>query len=71
MTIELKPDQEKIIREQLASGRYRSVDEVLDTALSNLPHGEDSTFNARRPDGRGALAKKTLRSCSQNPRSRV
>ena len=42
MTIEPKPDQEKIIREQLASGRYRSVDEVLDTALSNLPHGEDS-----------------------------
>ena len=61
MTIELKPDQEKIIREQLASGRYRSVDEVLDTALSNLPHGEDSgvqrqvVHRERRP-GQKSLA---------------
>jgi Arc/MetJ-type ribon-helix-helix transcriptional regulator len=47
MTIELKPDQEKIIRDQLASGRYRSVDELLDTALSRLLHGEDSGLGAR------------------------
>jgi Arc/MetJ-type ribon-helix-helix transcriptional regulator len=38
MTIELKPEQEQIIQEHLASGLYRSVEEVLDTALANLPH---------------------------------
>ena len=48
MTIELKPDQERIIKEQLASGRYRSVDEVLDTALSQLPRDEPSDPGARR-----------------------
>ena len=42
MTIQLKPDQERIINEQIASGRYCSVEEVLDTALSSLPH-EDRT----------------------------
>ncbi|HEV1283743.1 MAG TPA: hypothetical protein VNU44_00465 [Bryobacteraceae bacterium] len=37
MTVELKPEQEQIIRQQLASGRYGSVEEVLDTALASLP----------------------------------
>jgi Arc/MetJ-type ribon-helix-helix transcriptional regulator len=38
MTVDLKPEQERIIREQLATGQFRSVDEVLTTALSRLPH---------------------------------
>jgi putative addiction module CopG family antidote len=38
MTIELKPEQERMIQEQLASGLYRSVEEVLTTALASLPH---------------------------------
>ena len=38
MTVELKPEQERIIQEQLASGRFNSVDEVLTTALASLPH---------------------------------
>ena len=38
MTIELKPEQEQIIQRQLASGLYRSVEEVLTSALANLPH---------------------------------
>ena len=48
MTIELRPDQERIIREQLATGRYRSVDDVLDTALSGLPHNTQSDPAGRR-----------------------
>ena len=60
MTIELKPDQEKIIREQLATGRYRSVDEVLDTALSNLPHGEDSAVQRGEPRRRRRPGQKSL-----------
>jgi Arc/MetJ-type ribon-helix-helix transcriptional regulator len=37
MTVKLKPEQERIIRQQLASGNFKSVDEVLDTALASLP----------------------------------
>jgi Arc/MetJ-type ribon-helix-helix transcriptional regulator len=40
MTVELKPEQERIIQEQLARGRFKSVDEVLSAALSRLPNGE-------------------------------
>ena len=37
MTVELKPEHEQIIRQQLANGHFTSVDEVLDTALASLP----------------------------------
>ena len=37
MTIELKPEQEQIIRQHIASGQFKSVDEVLSTALASLP----------------------------------
>ncbi len=46
MTVELKPEQEQMIQEQLASGQFRSVDEVLTTALSRLPHKHRSNHNA-------------------------
>jgi Arc/MetJ-type ribon-helix-helix transcriptional regulator len=38
VTIELKPEQERIIVEQLASGHYRSAEEVISTALARLPY---------------------------------
>ena len=47
MTIELKPEQERIIQEHLASGRFRSVEEILDTALSNLPHERQGRRGSR------------------------
>lgn len=40
MTICLKPEQQRIIEDHIASGRYLSIDEVLDTALSRLPGAE-------------------------------
>jgi Arc/MetJ-type ribon-helix-helix transcriptional regulator len=46
VTIELKPEQERIIQEQLASGNFRSVDEVLATALARLPHDRRSNRSA-------------------------
>jgi Arc/MetJ-type ribon-helix-helix transcriptional regulator len=36
VTIELKPGQERIIQEEIRSGHFRSVDEVLDYALAAL-----------------------------------
>ena len=48
MTIELKPEQELIIRQQLASGLYGSVEEVLDTALAGLRHDRRFNWEHRR-----------------------
>jgi Arc/MetJ-type ribon-helix-helix transcriptional regulator len=45
VTIDLKPEQEQIIRQQLASGLYGSVEEVLDTALASLPN--DARFDPK------------------------
>ena len=36
MTINLKPEQERIIRAEIDSGHFRSPDEVLDHALAAL-----------------------------------
>jgi Arc/MetJ-type ribon-helix-helix transcriptional regulator len=46
MTVELKPELERIIQEQLASGQFKSVDEVLTSALSRLPHRRRSNRTA-------------------------
>jgi putative addiction module CopG family antidote len=40
MTINLKPEQEKIIREEIESGHFRSADEVIDHALASLKEKE-------------------------------
>jgi Arc/MetJ-type ribon-helix-helix transcriptional regulator len=48
MTVELKPGHERIIREQLASGQFQSVDEVFTTALSSLPHDRRFDRETRR-----------------------
>ena len=36
MTIQLKPEQERIIQEEIQSGHFHSADEVLDHALAAL-----------------------------------
>ena len=36
MTIELKPEQERIILEEIRNGRFHTPDEVLDHALAAL-----------------------------------
>ena len=36
MTIELNDDLERLVREQLVSGRFKSIDEVLSSALTEL-----------------------------------
>jgi Arc/MetJ-type ribon-helix-helix transcriptional regulator len=40
MTVELKPELERKIQEQLANGQFNSVDEVLAAALDRLPSKE-------------------------------
>ncbi len=48
MTIELKLEQERIIQQRLASGHFRSVEEVLSTALASLPEVDDVDQDGRR-----------------------
>jgi Arc/MetJ-type ribon-helix-helix transcriptional regulator len=36
MTIKLKPEQERILREALHKGRFDSVDDALDAALKSI-----------------------------------
>ena len=40
MTINLKPEQERIIQAEIDSGHFRSSDEVLDHALAALREKE-------------------------------
>ncbi len=52
MTIQLKPEQERIIQEEIQSGHFRSPDEVLDHALAALrekSNGAQATSAPLRP----------------------
>jgi Arc/MetJ-type ribon-helix-helix transcriptional regulator len=48
VTIELKPEHERIIEQQLATGNFKSVDEVLATALASLPRDRRFDLESRR-----------------------
>jgi Arc/MetJ-type ribon-helix-helix transcriptional regulator len=52
MTIKLKPEQERIIQAEIASGHYRTADEVLDHALE--------TLKKKKHDRRDATGRKNL-----------
>ena len=52
MTIQLKPEQERIIQEEIQSGHFRSPDEVLDHALAALrekSNGAQATVTPPQP----------------------
>ena len=50
MTIHLKPEQERIIQEEIRSGHFRSADDVLDHALAALREKEQRAQSADKPD---------------------
>jgi Arc/MetJ-type ribon-helix-helix transcriptional regulator len=47
-TIKLKPEQERIIQAEIASGHFRSADEVLDHALAALEEKKPNRQSGRR-----------------------
>jgi Arc/MetJ-type ribon-helix-helix transcriptional regulator len=49
MTIELKPEQERIIEEEIRSGHFGSPDEVLDYALAALREKEHKAEPPKNP----------------------
>lgn len=48
MTIELKPEQERIIREEIQSGHFRNAEEVLDHALAALREKNSSVVSTAK-----------------------
>jgi Arc/MetJ-type ribon-helix-helix transcriptional regulator len=46
MTIELTPQQERILRDSIQQGRFRSMDEALDEALRSLSTFTDASAAA-------------------------
>jgi Arc/MetJ-type ribon-helix-helix transcriptional regulator len=55
MTITLTPEHERIIQAQLATGEFRSVDEILEKALAPLKsHSADESTPDDRAKARAA-----------------
>jgi Arc/MetJ-type ribon-helix-helix transcriptional regulator len=57
MTVELTPQQERILRDAIEQGRFRSVDEALDEALRSLSTSVDASV-AERCLSRSAAAER-------------
>jgi Arc/MetJ-type ribon-helix-helix transcriptional regulator len=58
MMVELKPEQERRIEELMRSGRFHSLDELLDQALEKVSAGEpslDTTQEERKRRARNAV----------------
>jgi Arc/MetJ-type ribon-helix-helix transcriptional regulator len=49
MTIDLKPEHERIIQAEIASGHFRNPEEVLDHALAALQEKEHKTKSVVPP----------------------
>jgi hypothetical protein len=54
MTIELKPEQERILKEALRQGRFHSVEEALDCAIHSIAP-EKPSERGKRPAGKKSL----------------
>ena len=48
MTIQLSPEQERVIQEAIRSGVVHSVDEFIDAAIAMLRQPKDQNENSRR-----------------------
>jgi Arc/MetJ-type ribon-helix-helix transcriptional regulator len=48
MTIELKPEQERIIEAAVSAGRFHSVEEALDRAIQSIAPPLEATRGGKR-----------------------
>ncbi len=55
MTIELKPEQERILQEALRQGRFHSVEEALDRAIQSIASPQEPAKRGKRPPGKKSL----------------
>ncbi|MBV9224167.1 MAG: hypothetical protein JOY85_09075 [Acidobacteriaceae bacterium] len=52
--IHLKPSHEQLVQEAINSGRYRSVDEFLDEALSEWKKGQAQCYDLQKAQAAAA-----------------
>jgi hypothetical protein len=55
MTIELKPDQERIIEAAMTAGRFRSIEEAIDQALQSITAPTGAPKLGTRQPGKPSL----------------
>jgi hypothetical protein len=55
MTIELKPEQERILQEALRQGRFHSMEVALDRAIQSIAPQENAPKRIARPPGKKSL----------------
>lgn len=70
MNVPLNPEQERIIREKIESGHYRSPDEVIDAALLLLDE-RDRKLEALRRDVQEGLASGTAGPFDEEAEKRI
>ncbi len=68
MNVKLTPEQEKIIREELNSGRFHSIDELISEALQVL---REKTQSSRTPASAGAQREAVLEMLAFVEKNRV
>lgn len=55
MTIELKPEQERILQEALREGRFHSMEEALERAIQSIAPQESLPKANKRPTDKKSL----------------
>ena len=55
MTIDLKPEQERILKEALRQGRFHSIEEALERAIQCIAPSPEPPVSKKRQPGRKSL----------------
>ena len=66
MTIHLTPEQEKIVKEELRSGHFRTAEEVIAHALQALREKEQLAGAGAGSDGRAEAVREMLAFVEKN-----
>ena len=60
MTIELKPEQERILQEALREGRFHSMEEALERVIQSIAPQESLPRPNKRPTDKKSLTTRTI-----------
>ncbi len=66
MNINLTPEQERIVNDELRSGHFRSVEEVIATALAALREKEGKSLAGNGDGGQESAVREMLNFVAEN-----
>jgi Arc/MetJ-type ribon-helix-helix transcriptional regulator len=66
MNVNLTPEQERIVNDELKSGHFRSVEEVIATALAALRERERSSLAGNSNGNQESAVQEMLRFVTEN-----